>query len=497
MAARDDSVIRGSLIACMILLVLSFAVNYFFWKTANLASKDAADIKARLETANNGIRDAEEKILTFKEMLGVGQMSDEKFKSLATSSSGDPQMDTITAQYVKDMAVFGAEIDAASRNYQHMPEFFVSTIRDRNVRIKTGLAREKKIDDAAKIDIKNARTQQQQAETDRNAASKKLQEEQALFAEDRNRMLQEKEETRDTLTKTVNTFNIFRGAAAKEKAQLTKKQSQLTGTIEAQRLALIRLRSDQFESVQGEVRFVLHGGDLCTINLGSADALRVGVTFGVIDATETRLKDARVKASLQVTRIRGEHLAECRIVSTPEIDSPIIEGDKIYSPWWSPGVAVKIALAGDIDIDGDGRADNEAIRGMITSAGAVVAATINSDGTQTGKLDASIRFLVIGESPRAVAGSASEERLLQIEKQLGEVRDQATELGLTVIPAWKLQAYLRTIDDTVTTPLGSAVRASDFQPPDARRNSRIPVDVSDTFRRDTSRIQKDNQILEP
>ena len=39
----------------------------------------------------------------------------------------------------------------------------------------------------------------------------------------------------------------------------------------------------------------------------------------------------------------------------------------------------------------------------------------------------------------------------------------AIRAGVTVIPAWKLEAYLRTLEDSLTTPLGSAVRGEDFQ----------------------------------
>ena len=242
----------------------------------------------------------------------------------------------------------------------------------------------------------------------------------------------------------------------------------------------------------------MQGGNVCTINIGSADALRPGVTFGVIDADETRLQDAKIKSTLQVTKIRGQHLAEARVVARPEISSPIIEDDKIYSPFWAPGQTVKIALAGDIDIDGDGRPDNEQVRGMITSAGAEVAATIGVDGTETGKLDASIRFLVIGEDPDLsksnVQNRADKERAIAT---IGLVRERANELGLTTIPAWKLQAYLKTIDDSVTTPLGSAARAEDFGPVTNIRASRLPTDLPQIYRTDDTGIQKDNNILRP
>ncbi len=157
-------------------------------------------------------------------------------------------------------------------------------------------------------------------------------------------------------------------------------------------------------------------------------------------------------------------------------------------------------LAGDIDIDGDKRPDNEAIKGQIKAAGAVVAAEVSSSGAVTGNLDASIRFLVIGEDPEVGDGSDldSDEANAQAIAAIGSVRAKATELGLTIIPAWKLQAYLKTIDDSLTTPLGSAVRGEDFPPesiPGSR--SRLPTDISEMYKTQTKGLQRDNKILPP
>ena len=62
--------------------------------------------------------------------------------------------------------------------------------------------------------------------------------------------------------------------AGVERNQLVQKTQQLTNTIETPRLELTRLRSNRFESVQGEIRYVIRGGSsgsqLVSINLGSA-----------------------------------------------------------------------------------------------------------------------------------------------------------------------------------------------------------------------------------
>ncbi len=499
MAARDDSVIRGSLIACLIFLVLSLALNFLFWRWGNLAAQDSVAMEERLTSAQNDLRKGSEQIQLMKAMLGVGSMSDAQFELLSQSSSGDPDMELIEQNYIKDMAILGPEAEAQDRNYHNIPEFLVNAIRSRNEQF--GQAREEAttIRTQADSDVNNARLAQTQAEKNRDDETKKLEMERSQFADDRERMKSTTEETRDQLTTIVQDMNILRKQKADEISKLSLRSSQLVETVDTQRLELNRLRSDQFESVQGLVTFV--NQNVITINLGSADDLRTGVTFGIIDGDETRLQDARVKASVQVTKILGEHLAEARVVLMPEIRYPIIPGDQIWSPFWAPGRQVKIAILGDIDIDGDDRPDTEALKGMITAAGATVAAVIGADGEIEGTLDSSVRFLVYGETLTIGDGSNTEldEAAAAAEAKVGRVKDQAGELGITVIPSWKLQAYLKTINDSLTTPLGSAVRGKDF-PPDAippGTQSRLPTNLPQMYQKQLDNVQRNNTIARP
>jgi hypothetical protein len=48
---------------------------------------------------------------------------------------------------------------------------------------------------------------------------------------------------------------------------------------------------------------------------------------------------------------------------------------------------------------------------------------------------------------------------------MNKFRAQAVELGITVLPAWKLVEYLKGLNDEVTTPLTAGARSSeDFKP---------------------------------
>lgn len=500
MVARDDSVIRGSFIACMIFLVLSIALNFLLWRWGNIASGEQALATEKLNTVNTQVQQMQSQAMRMKAMLGVGQFTEAEIEEMKSNTSDDPDMKAIEDQFAKDMSYFGQQVPAEDRNYPALPRFLVDAIRDRNVQFASAREEATTIRTDANAKIANAEKATQAAETQRDEANKKVATLSTQFTEDRERMNQEKEATKDKLNQTVQDFNLFRRTASDETKTLGKKARLLQSTIDTQLLELNKLRSDRFETAQGEIRFVVRGGNIVTINLGSADALRPGVTFGVIDADETRLEDAKVKASIQVTQIQGAHLAQARVVAKPEIKNPIIPGDMIYSPFWAPGRVVKIALAGDIHLDGDKRPDNEAIKGQIKAAGAVVAAEVSPTGAVVGDLDASIRFLVIGDDPEAAESGDLETVAAndQAVAAIGAVKAKATELGITIIPAWKLESYLKRIDDSLTTPLGSAVRGEDFPPvsiPGSR--SRLPTDISEMYKTQTEGLQKGRKIVSP
>jgi hypothetical protein len=498
MVARDDSVIRGSLIACLIFLVLSLCLNFFLWRHGNTLAAQEQSMNDRLTSVQEEVANLTTQASRMKAMLGVGSFTQAEIDEMKESGSSDPEMEQIEKDYTIAMTYFPPEKEASERSYPKLPEYLVNTIRLRNDQVTSSRAEEKKIKVKATTDVAIAQKQQKLAETARDTANKTVVKLSDQFDEDRDRMIKEKEDTKDKLVKKVKEYNSFRQQAVTETNKLTQKASQLQGTIETQKFQLNELRSDQFETTQGEVRYVARGGNITTINLGSADALRPGITFGIIDADETRLKDAKVKATIQVTQIQGPHLAQARVVAFPEIRNPIIPGDKIFSPFWAPGRVIKIALAGNIDIDGDGRPDNEALKGQIRAAGAVVAAEVTPAGGVSGKLDATIRFMVVGDDPE-LSNRATEEDDDSIATiaAMGKIRAKASELGLTIIPAWKLQSYLRTLNDTLTTPLGSATRGEDFPPDPYVSGSRLPNTGAEIYNAPAKRMQNGNKVLSP
>jgi len=419
---------------------------------------------------------------------------------LRESAGADADMAAIEQQFATHMGLFGQDVEPSDRSYKQLPEYLVNAIRDRNQQYAVQVKSVERIQTESDASIQAAREQQALAEKARDDASKKMEEQSQEFDTRREQMIAEKEKAADTANKTIQALRTAEKETRAKQLALEKENRMKLATIDTQKIQLNRLRATNFEVTQGEIRSAYKGGNLTTINLGSADKLIPGITFGVIDANDKRLSEAEVKATIQVTRVQGPYLSTARVIARPRVDNPIIRGDKIYSPFWSPGRVVRIALAGDIDIDGDGRPDNDALKGQIMAAGAEVAAEVSMTGAVKGDLDASIRFLVIGDDPEvARSPDDSDEAAVQAIAAIGKIKARAAELGLTIIPATKLQNYLRTINDNLTTPLGSAAKAEDFLPETRIQTGRagIPSRMAEIYKKQTEGMQEGNRILPP
>ena len=147
----------------------------------------------------------------------------------------------------------------------------------------------------------------------------------------------------------------------------------------------------------GRIISVDKPGDFVQVNLGKADQLRIKQNFLVFDRSETNFETASPKAKIEITRVASDsdHIADARIHQRTAGD-PILPGDHILSPTWDPGYRVPIAVAGLIDLDGDGRSDRIRFEGLVRQNGGTIVAIHDEDGRRRGEIDSNTRFLVTG-----------------------------------------------------------------------------------------------------
>ncbi len=134
MVARDDSVQRGSSIAArifLVLLVFSIVLNYFLYRWGDTQRHHVESAQTRLLATQTELGTQVDQAQLMKTMLGLGALTKAKFDVLKQGASGDPDMDAISLSFVRDMALFGPDVELQNRNYPTLASYLNTAIRDR------------------------------------------------------------------------------------------------------------------------------------------------------------------------------------------------------------------------------------------------------------------------------------------------------------------------------------------------------------------------------
>ncbi len=148
----------------------------------------------------------------------------------------------------------------------------------------------------------------------------------------------------------------------------------------------------------GEITWVSLPNKLVWINRGRADELQRQTKFTVYSAGSSNGATAVKKGTVEVVKIEGEHMAQARILDDKLAD-PIMAGDKVFTPLWSPGQQNHFALAGIMNLDGDSRNQLSVVRGLINQNGGAVDCELDEQGHKQGQITADTRFIVVGDAP--------------------------------------------------------------------------------------------------
>jgi hypothetical protein len=232
----------------------------------------------------------------------------------------------------------------------------------------------------------------------------------AQTQQDMQNVQKEKDETVNALRQDIATLqNNYRQVQA-ERDQLQQEFAKATDEHKQRESNLIaqidRLRDEKFERenmafevADGHIRWVDHKQGVVWINLGEADGLSKRTTFSVYQKNAARVggRDADIKGKIEVTQIRGPHLAEARVVDEDPY-RPIAPDDAIYTPVWSANESQNFAIVGRIDFEGDGHSDREALHNMIASSNGKVVAEVDDEGNFTGSdLNERTKFVIVGD----------------------------------------------------------------------------------------------------
>ena len=442
----------------------------------------------REQKAQASLREENSRRQLLESMLGVGKpVTEAEFNQLSTAITADEQLNAAIKTYTNNMALFGpAETD---RNYTKLVTRLMTELRARNMQVTSSLARELTVKDEFDSKLLQETKARESAKQESLDLSNLRNKELVKYTEDIK--LQRDEIDKIELEKR-NLLQI----AAKQKQDMASKleQSQLeNGELKKRLDAVVKnleeIKGEDFQYVQGRITEVSHGGDVVYINLGRADGLRPGVSFGVIDSDVSRVADARPKAKIEVVEIisGSEHLARCKVLSD-RAPTTILRGDSIYSPAWLPGRKVEFALVGKMDIDGDGKDDRETVKALIAQNGGEVMVDLPPGGVVSGKLTVETRWMVMGEDFKVRKEMTSADTAFA--KDQRALESEAKSLGISRINLDKLLGWLRGSGVNEISPLGTAMKSkvTDFRT--NNRPSDNPGRVSELFQNRDGRMNR-------
>jgi len=318
---------------------------------------------------------------------------------------------------------------------------------------------EKKAEEARQDDIKKREDLQKLA----NSESAKYNNERVAHAKSK----KEKEDLAEqlktatealTAASTAKTEAVSKlNEAVTQKEELLKRIPQDEKTVAEKALnaeALKVLQTWPQDKLRWKIVQLDQKGTMPYINLGSADLLEPGVTFSVHSMGRDGKLSPVPKGTVEVKEIMSKerHLARVRVTSvTDEKNDPIVAGDHLFNPTWSPGAPKRVAIAGLADLGGEGTDISSDLRRLLARQGVIVDAYINTkddkeprllkgtpsrdDKDAKGEVTSRTSYLIIADGLEVVKHPKRNDKdyAKKFNDLMTELQDKAKANGVTVI----------------------------------------------------------------
>jgi len=249
---------------------------------------------------------------------------------------------------------------------------------------------------------------------------------------------------------------------AQYKAEIEKNKQAVAQLKE--RIGIVDLLAK--EQPKGKIFRLDSGGRIAYLDLGAKDYIKPGLTFSIFSPGKYRLskyddvkgdEDTR-KGTLEVIRVVDDRSSEARITWTRNpVQDPILQGDLLYNPAWTPGQREHVAIAGIIDLTGDGRDNTQEFIRSLEKIGVIVDSYVDisksppaRDSWPKGQNMTRERtsYLIIGEKPNLEQGAAGREqdprmaRRVEVRTEFDKLQQEAVSLGITTIPVRRYMALM-------------------------------------------------------
>lgn len=417
MASREGQGMQIMVILSALVTVLLAIFTYVFYAEANKLRDELTAAQATAETNLKGQNSALYKLTALKYTMGMATASDlEAAKSRA--GAPDEEVDKWIAQFKADAALVGDDPANPKENYISIVGKLLSTINQKNISVSEMNKAAETIQQQKDQAVADLTKEKESAEKTAQDAVTNYTAKEASLTDQNNQQAQQLASLKTVVEDSKKAADEALAAKEAVLAQQTKNFDTLKSSFSLAQATLEKMQKEAgatFDNADGKIVWVNQRQRLVWIDLGSADGLTKQMTFSVFSQTQAsafklveqpKLTGGREqvpkltsKGRIEVVSVRGPHEAECRILSDTAAD-PIMPGDWIQTPAWSPGQHYGFALAGPMDIDDDGLDDTELIKNLIRVNGGQIDAELTADGKIVGPgITVRTRYMVEGKLP--------------------------------------------------------------------------------------------------
>src|SRR5262245_895573 len=389
MAAREGQGLQIAVISFAMLTIILAITTYIFYAQAQTNKKDLDAARKQISDNQTALNKLKYQAQAMQFVLGLKDVTREQVDLAKSGVGDDADVKELLDNYDKDIALVGDQ--ATARNYRTLLTTLMTALERKNASVADSAALATRAEkDKADAELA-ANNRAAAAET----ASRKAQDD---YSKEREQFVTYRNQTEAERTK-LQADNTAAAKAAKDTLQketeakeiLAKQSTQQQGTINLlnERMKEIREKeASPFERPDGYIKLINQRQQRVWIDVGRGDGLLRQTTFSVFDHDENGISNKEPKARIEVLNV-GDTLSEARILSDKPAN-PIIAGDVIFTPTWSPGQKVHFALALRMDINKDDIDDYDMVKSIIQMNGGVIDAELRPDGTRVGEISVKI-----------------------------------------------------------------------------------------------------------
>jgi len=264
-----------------------------------------------------------------------------------------------------------------------------------------------------------------------------------------------------------------------ESARLNDELARLRAALKdrANEIATIRQQTEEAPKTlrsDWKILRLAPGGSTAYINLGLADNVAPQLTFSIHGVGPDGKPEQAPKGSLEVINPQPGHISEARITFTKDRQrTPVLEGDVLFNPTWSPTLKKHVAVVGIVDLSGEGRSSMDEFVDYLQRHNVIVdcfldlndlTVKVKRDGKKVpidmkDGITVQTEYLIIGPGRAVIAqGLDQGDYGKRLDEQIQLMSAQAKEKGVPVIG---LPRYLDNIGYRL--PTGSNVGASNYR----------------------------------